>query len=95
MPFAYVVMIKQLIMVYLLSLPFAVGNISGWWSPLLMAIIALGLFGMEEASVEVEDPFSKDENCLDMETYTMRIARDAGQMAAGKSAIVAIGRNHD
>jgi putative membrane protein len=94
MPFAYVVMIKQLIMVYLLSLPFAVGNVSGWWSPLLMAIIALGLFGMEEASVEIEDPFGKDENCLDMETYTMRIARDAGQMAAGKSAIVAIGRDH-
>ena len=33
MPFAYVVMIKQLILVYLLSLPFAVGNVSGWWSP--------------------------------------------------------------
>jgi putative membrane protein len=95
LPFAYVVMIKQLIMVYLLSLPFAVGNISDWWSPLLMAIIALGLFGIEEASVEIEDPFGKDENCLDMETYTMRIARDAGQMAASKSAIVAIGRSHD
>ena len=42
LPFVYVVMIKQLILVYLLSLPFAVGNISGWWSPVLMAIIALG-----------------------------------------------------
>jgi predicted membrane chloride channel (bestrophin family) len=60
-----------------------------------MAIIALGLFGMEEASVEIEDPFGKDENCLDMETFTMRIARDAGQMALTKSAIVAIGRNQD
>jgi ion channel-forming bestrophin family protein len=91
LPFAYVVMIKQLIMVYLLSLPFAVGNISDWWSPLLMAIIALGLFGIEEASVETEDPFGRDENCLDMETFTMRIARDAGQMAATKSDIWAIG----
>jgi putative membrane protein len=95
LPFAYVVMIKQLIMVYLLSLPFAVGNVSGWWSPLLMGIIALGLFGMEEASVEIEDPFGKGENCLDMETYTMRIARDAGQMAASKPAIMAIGGNRD
>src|SRR3954451_4246789 len=91
LPFVYVVMIKQLILVYLLTLPFAVGNISGWWSPLLMAIIALGLFGIEEASVETEDPFGRDENCLDMETFTMGIARDAGQMAATKSAIVAIG----
>ena len=95
LPFVYVVMIKQLIMVYLLSLPFAVGNISGWWSPILMAIIALGLFGIEEASVETENPFGCDLNCLDMETFTMRIARDAGQMAATKSAIVAIGRNQE
>ena len=77
-------MIKQLILVYLLSLPFAAGNISGWWSPILMAIIALGLFGIEEASVEVEDPFGRDENCLDMETFTMGIVRDTGQMAATK-----------
>lgn len=93
LPFVYVVMIKQLILVYLLSLPFAVGNISGWWTPILMAILALGLFGIEEASVEVEDPFGKAENCLDMETYTMRIARDAGQMAATKSAITVVGLN--
>ena len=49
------------------------------------------LFGIEEASVETEDPFGRDENCLDMETFTMGIARDAGQMAASKSAVVAIG----
>jgi putative membrane protein len=90
LPFAYVVMIKQLILVYLLSLPFAVGNISGWWTPLLMAIIALALFGIEEASVEIEDPFGTGANCLDMETFTVGIARDAGQMAATKAAILAI-----
>lgn len=90
LPFVYVVMIKQLILVYLLTLPFAVGDISGWWSPVLMAIIALGLFGIEEASVETEDPFGRDENCLDMETFTMRIARDAGQMATAKTAVAAI-----
>ena len=53
------------------------------------------IFGIEEASVETEDPFGRDENCLDMETFTMGIARDAGQMAATKSAIVAIGRDQE
>jgi putative membrane protein len=95
LPFAYVVMIKQLILVYLLSLPFAVGNVSGWWSPLLMAIVALALYGIEEASVEIEDPFGRGENCLDMEAFTMRIARDAGQMAATKSAISSIGSDQE
>ncbi len=84
MPFVYVVMIKQLILVYLLTLPFAVGKECGWWSPVVMAIVALGLFGMEEAGVETEDPFGTDDNCLDMVTYTLTIARDTGQMAAGK-----------
>jgi putative membrane protein len=87
MPFVYVVMIKQLIIVYLLTLPFAVGGYCGWWSPLLVAIVGLGLFGMEEAGVETEDPFGTDENCLDMETYTLTIARDTGQMAYHKSAV--------
>ncbi len=84
LPFVYVVMIKQLILVYLLTLPIAVGNHCGWWSPVLVAIVSFGLFGIEEASVEIEDPFGTDDNCLDMETYTLGIIRDAGQMAARK-----------
>lgn len=87
MPFIYVVMIKQLILVYLLTLPFALGSAVGWWSPLVMAIVALTLFGMEEAGVEIEDPFGVDENCLDMVTYTLTITRDTGQMAFAKNAI--------
>lgn len=81
LPFVYVVMVKQLIVVYLLTLPVVLCNRCGWWSPLLMAVVSLGLFGMEEASVEIEDPFGTDDNCLDMQTFAMTIARDAGQLA--------------
>ena len=87
------VMIKQLMLIYLLTLPIAVCSRCGWWSPVLVGLVSLGLFGMEEASVETEDPFGRDENCLDMEAFTMGIARDAGQMAATRAAIVAIDRN--
>jgi putative membrane protein len=85
LPFVYVVMIKQLIVVYLATLPFAVCDHCGWWSPVLVAIVSLGLFGLEEASVETEDPFGTGENCLDMTTYTLTIARDVGQMVAHKA----------
>ncbi|MBS0260587.1 MAG: hypothetical protein JSS02_01420 [Planctomycetes bacterium] len=84
LPFVYVVMIKQLILVYLLTLPIAVCDHCGWWSPVLVAIVSLGLFGMEEAGVETENPFGDQENCLDMTTYTLTISRDAGQMSAHK-----------
>src|SRR5262245_39068399 len=76
LPFVYVVMIKQLILVYLATLPIAVCDRCGWWSPVLVTIVALGLFGIEEASVEIEDPFGTLENCLDMEAYTLTISRD-------------------
>jgi putative membrane protein len=89
MPFVYVVMIKQLILVYLLTLPFAILPHAGWWSPVVMAIVALALFGIEEASVEIEDPFGLEENCLDMVTYTVTVARDTGQMAARKARLTA------
>lgn len=81
LPFVYVVMVKQLIVAYLVTLPIVLCERCGWWSPLLMAVVALGLFGMEEASVETEDPFGTDANCLDMQAYTLTIARDAGQLA--------------
>lgn len=84
LPFVYVVMLKQLILVYLATLPFALCDRIGWWSPFLVAIVSLGLCGMEEASVEIENPFDRDDNCLDMESYTVTIARDLGQLAARK-----------
>lgn len=82
LPFAYAAMIKQLILVYLMTLPIVLCERCGWWTPGLVATIAFGLFGMEEASVEIEDPFGTEDNCLDLETYTLTITRDAGQLAA-------------
>lgn len=85
LPFVYVSMIKQLILAYLLTLPLVLADRCGWWSPLLMAVVSLGLLGMEEASVETEDPFGRDENCLDLETFTLTIARDCGQLVARRT----------
>ena len=89
LPFVYVVMVKQLIVAYLLTLPVVLCERCGWWSPVLMTVVSLGLFGMEEASVEIEDPFGTDHNCLDMQAFTLTIARDAGQLArrAGKRSM--------
>jgi putative membrane protein len=79
-------MLKQLILVYLLALPFVLASHTGWWAPVLMAMAALSLFGIEEASVEIEDPFGTEDNCLDMAAYTLTIARDCGQMANHKDS---------
>ncbi|MEY2727697.1 MAG: hypothetical protein RLZZ458_3564 [Planctomycetota bacterium] len=85
LPFVYVSMVKQLILVYLVTLPVVLCSRCGWWSPLLMGAIALGMLGLEEASVETEDPFGTEDNCLDLLTCTMTIARDTAQLANVKS----------
>lgn len=81
LPFAYVSLIKLLILVYLITLPLVTCERFGWWSPILVAVLSLGMFGMEEASVEIEDPFGTNVNCIDLDTLTITITRDAGQLA--------------
>lgn len=81
LPFVYVAMIKQLLLVYLVTLPIVLVERCGWWTPMLVAVISLGFLGLEEASVETEDPFGIDDNCLDLEACTLTIARDTGQLA--------------
>jgi predicted membrane chloride channel (bestrophin family) len=46
-----------------------------------MATVSLGMLGLEEASVEIEDPFGTHPNCLDLESYCLTITRDTAQLA--------------
>jgi putative membrane protein len=82
MPFVYAAMIKQLIFVYIATLPIVLVREHGWWTPLFIAVVSVGFFGIEEASVETEDPFCLEDNCLDLEGYCMTIIRDTAQLAS-------------
>lgn len=76
-PFAYAAHIKQLLFLYLLSLPFILVGEMGWVAIPSTAAIAFGLLGIEEAGVEIEDPFGDDPNDLPIETMCATIGRDA------------------
>jgi putative membrane protein len=86
LPFVYAAMIKQLIFVYLTTLPIVLCQKNGWWTPVFVAAVAIGLFGIEEASVETEDPFDLELNSLDLESYCLTIIRDTAQLAARAEA---------
>lgn len=81
LPFVYAAMIKQLILVYLAFLPLVLCGRTGWWSPLIVAIISFGFFGIEEAGVEIEDPFGMEDNCLPLDAICVGIIRDTAQIA--------------
>ena len=80
LPFVYAAMIKQLILVYLITLPVVLCGRTGWWTPLMVAIVSFGFFGIEEAGVEIEDPFGLDDNCLPLEAICVGIIRDTAQV---------------
>jgi putative membrane protein len=68
-------------MLYLFSLPFVLVNDMYWVAIPTVAAIAFGLLGIEEAGVEIEDPFGDDPNDLPVEAMCATIARDTMALA--------------
>ena len=68
-PLAYAAQIRHLLVVYLATLPFALVGELGWLTVPAMAVIAFGLIGIEEAGMEIEDPFGQDENDLPLQEF--------------------------
>jgi len=80
-PYAYAVHIKQLLLLYLISLPFILIVELNWVAIPTIAVIAFGLLGIEEAGVEIEDPFGDDPNDLPLDAISATIGRDAQSLA--------------
>ena len=49
-------------------------------APAMAALAALVFFGVEEAAIEIEDPFGLEPNDLPLEQICATIARDASQL---------------
>ena len=75
-PFAHAIHVKQLLFIYLITLPFVLIPIVGWLSLPMVFVIAFGLLGIEEAGIEIEDPFGHDPNDLPLTNICEVIARD-------------------
>jgi putative membrane protein len=79
-PFNYAVHIKQFLMLYLVTLPFVLVRLVGWLAVPMTLVVSFGLIGIEEAGVEVEDPFGTDPNDLPLESFCFTIARDTASL---------------
>jgi ion channel-forming bestrophin family protein len=80
-PFVYAAHIKHLLLAYLVTLPFVLVPLLQWGAPVMMAVCAFGMLGVEEAGVEIEDPFGTDPNDLPLDIICETIARDAKALA--------------
>jgi putative membrane protein len=82
MPFVYAALIKQIIFLYLITLPIVLVARMDFAAPLVVAGVSLGLLGIEEAGILIEDPFGTDLSHLPLEQICKSIAADASAMAS-------------
>lgn len=73
MPFAYVVHLRRALMLFLLTLPFALVDPFGWATVIYTVLISYVLLGIDEIGVEIENPFGTDYNDLPLEIICANI----------------------
>ena len=76
MPLAYAIHLKQLLLIYCLSLPFQMVARMGWYTAPLTGLISFTLLGIEEIGLQIEDPFGLDPNDLPLDNLCRVMARN-------------------
>jgi hypothetical protein len=72
-PYGYVVHLRTFMLLWLLSLPFALVEVAGWLTIPICIAVAYALLGIESIAVEIENPFGHDYNDLPLATICQTI----------------------
>jgi len=80
LPFAYVSHLRTFLVIYLLGLPFVVGETLGWATPVVTFLIAFSLLGIEAAAVACERPFGLGANHLPLDHFCKTVADNVAQI---------------
>ncbi len=92
LPFAYVVHLRRALLLYCLTLPFALVESYGWSTTIDTLLIAYVLFGIEEIGVEIENPFGEDDNDLPLEQICASIEQNLLAVIEESAPTQALGR---
>ena len=72
-PYSYSIYIKQFIFIYVITLPFAFVESSGYMTIPIVGLITFVLLSVELIAEEIEDPFGKDVNDLPTDALAAKI----------------------
>lgn len=82
LPFAYVVHLRRVIVLYCLTLPFALVESYGWLTVVDVWLVSFVFYGIEEIGVEIEGPFGFDANDLPLEEMCQTIQNNVFAIAS-------------
>ncbi|KAF9107018.1 hypothetical protein BGX29_007702 [Mortierella sp. GBA35] len=86
-PLAYSIHLRQVVYLYCLALPFTFLDVLGWLTVPLMCLVSFTLFGMEAIGREIENPFGKDENDLQMDEFCRDLKRELDYIVNLKNTV--------
>lgn len=72
-PVAYSIHLKQLLLIYCLTLPFQLVTELSWLTAPIVSVISFTVFGIEQIGIEIENPFGHDANDLPLENICKTI----------------------
>ncbi|MBD2026063.1 bestrophin family ion channel [Leptolyngbya sp. FACHB-711] len=80
MPLAYGIHLKQVLLLYSLTLPFQfVAELHGW-TVAIVILISFIMFGIEEIGIEIENPFGHDANDLPLDSICATIQQNIEEL---------------
>jgi putative membrane protein len=75
-PLAYAIHLKQLVLIYCLTLPFQLVDKFEWWTPFFVSLTSFTVFGIEEIGIEIENPFGHDANDLPLDQICLTMQKN-------------------
>jgi ion channel-forming bestrophin family protein len=86
-PFSYSIFIKQVILIYLLSLPLSIIGALGYGAIPMTMFTTYVLAGIELLAEEIEDPFGHDYNDLDTDGMSANVRKNVREILLGHPTV--------
>lgn len=82
LPLIYTIILRNLVLVYCLVLPFEIVRDLHWWTGVLTAFVSFTLLSIEQIGSEIEEPFGHDPNDLPLDIICNTIKRNIEELIA-------------
>jgi putative membrane protein len=80
LPLIYTIILRKLVLVYCLVLPFEIVEELHWWTGVLTAFVSLTLLSIEQIGSKIEEPFGHDPNDLPLDVICNTIKRNIEEL---------------